>query len=62
MVRDTAGLEDRPSSLPARLADGLGPESDRDDGLRRRSPHPQIHSEELVPPRWLAGRQASLGC
>src|ERR1051325_6508763 len=37
-----------PFQLPARLADGLGPESDRDNGSRHRSPHPRF-LEELVP-------------
>jgi hypothetical protein len=47
--------------MPTRLADGLGPESDPDEGSLRCSPHPRF-TEELVPPRRLAGRQADLGC
>ena len=48
--------------MPARLADGLGPESDLGDG----SPPPFApspdYSGDLGPPRRPAGRQASLGC
>ena len=47
--------------MPARLADGLGPESDPGEGSLRRLPHPRF-TEELVPPRRLTGRQADLGC
>lgn len=50
-----------PFQMPTRLADGLGPESDPGDGLHRRSPHPGF-LPGLVPPRWPAGRPASLGC
>src|SRR5262245_30214728 len=50
-----------PFQMPARLAVGLGPESDRADGSHQRSPRPSSN-QELGPPRWLAGRQASLGC
>lgn len=44
MTAHTRDLEDRPSKMPARLADGLGPGSDRDDGSHRHSPHPRIVS------------------
>jgi hypothetical protein len=47
--------------MPTRLADGLGPESDLDDGSPSPFAPPRI-APGLGPPRWPAGRQALLGC
>src|SRR5262245_47480309 len=67
--RDPGGS---PFQMPARLADGLGLESDLGHGYPWPcAPSPVVRSHacawpstpgNLVPPRWLAGRQANLGC
>jgi hypothetical protein len=49
MTAHTRDLEDRPSKMPTRLADGLGPGSDLDDGLHRHSPHPRISPGNWFP-------------
>ena len=56
-----------PFQMPTRLADGLGLESDLGHGCPRPcAPSPNALLPKtpgnLVPPRWLAGRQAGLGC
>src|SRR5439155_6238654 len=71
-LRDPGGS---PFQMPARLADGLGLESDLGHGYPRpcapspacvRFPRLGVSSDaipgNLVPPRWLAGRRANLGC
>jgi len=56
-----AGPGGSPFQMPTRLADGLGPESDPDDGSPPPFARPWL-TPGLVSPRQPAGRQADLGC
>src|SRR6185503_527321 len=58
----TCGPRGSPFQMPTRLADGLGLESDLNDGSPPLCAPSSDFSEGLVPPRCLAGRQDSLGC